>query len=403
MSGAIQTVLCGEILTPNQHLKNAVLVIQAGKVVSIEPRPSGTPDIDATDGCVIPGLIDLQVNGAMGWSFQAEHEANFPEILDYHLRAGTTTLLPTLITAPEEVLIHSLAVVSRFMDSMANHSSGSPDQPQPTVPGIHLEGPFLAADKRGAHDENALRPPDLGLTRQFLEAANHTIRILTLAPELPGAEEVIRFAAAHGVVVSAGHTAARYADLIRAKKAGLSFATHIGNASDWPHRAMGELNFLTSEPGLVGTLMAEEGLGGSVIMDGFHFHPALLAPLLRLKGPNRLLLISDASTATGCAPGDYESGGLLLTVHPEGFATSGRGGGWLAGSIITLLQGVQRAVNLANIPLHEAVHMATLGPARLIGIDQHKGRLEPGCDADFLILNRDLSLKQVFVNGEPVL
>lgn len=399
MNGATQTILCGEILTPNQHLKNAALVIEAGKVVSINPRPSGSPDVDASDGCVIPGLIDLQVNGALGWSFQAEHEAHFPEILNYHLRAGTTTLLPTLITAPERVLLNSLAVLSHFMESMANSAQG---QPLPAVPGIHLEGPFLSAEKRGAHDETALRLPDLALARQFVEAANHTIRILTLAPELPGAEEVIRFAAAQGVVVSAGHTAARYTDLTRAIKAGLSFATHIGNASDWPHRAMGDLNFLTSEPGLVGTLMAEGGLGGSVIMDGFHFHPALLSPLLRLKSPNRLLLISDASTATGCAPGDYESGGLLLTVHPEGFATSGRGGGWLAGSIITLLQGVQRAVNLAKVPLHEAVHMATLGPARLIGIDQHKGRLEPGCDADFLILNRDLSLRQVFVNGQPV-
>jgi N-acetylglucosamine-6-phosphate deacetylase len=224
----------------------------------------------------------------------------------------------------------------------------------------------------------------------------------TLAPELPGAVEVIAYYAAQRAIVSAGHSAATYADIQRAVTAGLSFVTHAGNASDWPHRAMGDFGFMASEPGLVGALMAERALGGSVILDGYHFHPALLQPLLHLKGVDRLLLVSDASTVAGCPAGDYESGGLRVTVHPEGFATSGRGGGWLAGSTITLLDAMRNAVNLSNISLQDAVTMASRGPAQWLSISGRKGQLCAGADADILVLNRDLSLQHVIVGGNLI-
>jgi N-acetylglucosamine-6-phosphate deacetylase len=137
-------------------------------------------------------------------------------------------------------------------------------------------------------------------------------------------------------------------------------------------------------------------------MDGYHFHPALLPALVRLKGPEKIFFISDASTVVGCPPGNYESGGLQVTIHPEGFATSGRGGGWLAGSTITLLEAVQRAVKLAKLPLHTAVLMATLGPAKLLGIEQNKGQIHVGNDADLVILNEDLSLRHVITGGRLI-
>lgn len=398
MTQTIQTILAGEVLTPDQHLTHYTITTADGKITSLGPTrdetpPAGAGVLDARDAIVIPGLVDLQVNGALGWSFQASDRDHFGEIVAFHLEAGTTTLLPTLVTADESMLLESLRTLAAFLDTSAPAA----------LPGIHLEGPFLAPEKRGAHDQEMLRAPDLALAQRFDEAAQGRLAMVTLAPELPGAVEVIAYFAAQGVIVSAGHSAATYTDMQRAMAAGLSFVTHAGNASDWPHRAMGALGFMTSEPGLVGALMTERALGGSVILDGYHFHPVLLPPLLRLKGADRLLLVSDASTVAGCPPGDYESGGLRVTIHPEGFATSGRGGGWLAGSTITLLEAVQHAVNLSNISLQEAVTMASLGPAQWLGVDDRKGRLRVGADADILVLNRDLSLRHVIARGEPCL
>ncbi|MEZ4637882.1 MAG: amidohydrolase family protein [Caldilineaceae bacterium] len=219
---------------------------------------------------------------------------------------------------------------------------------------------------------------------------------------MPGALPVIAALVQQGIIVSAGHTAATYATMQDALRAGLSCVTHAGNASDWPHRAPGVLGFMASEPGIVGTLLAEPNLTCGVIMDGHHFHPALLAPLVQVKGADHVVLVSDASTVAGCPPGNYTGGGLEVTIHPEGFATSGRGGGWLAGSTITLLDALQRAVKLARLPLHTAVYMATHAPALLLGLSPRKGSLMPGSDADLLVLDSDLNLKHVLVRGHLI-
>jgi N-acetylglucosamine-6-phosphate deacetylase len=393
----IRIILAGQVWTPTRHLTNHMITIADGKIAGLveaqhEVIPVGEDMLDASDSTVIPGLIDLQVNGALGWSFQASDRDHFSEIVAFHLVAGTTTFLPTLVTADETTLLHSLDILADFLD----------ESTLAMLPGIHLEGPFLSPRRHGAHDELALHRPDVTLAKRFIQAAHGRIQMVTLAPELPGAIPLIEYLAQRGLIVSAGHTAATYAEMRRAIAAGLSFVTHSGNASNWPHRAPGEFGFMASEPGVVGTLLAEPGLGGSVILDGYHFHPALLPPLLRLKGSDQLLLVSDASIVAGCPPGDYDGGGLRVTVDPRGFATSGRGGGWLAGSTITLLQAVQRAVSLAGISFQEAVAMASLGPARLLGLEGQKGELVVGKDADLLILNDDLSLRHVIAGGHLV-
>ena len=404
----ISQIQAGQVWTEQGFLSRQTISLSGDKISAVGPtdqvQPAETGVIEAPDCYVIPGLIDLQVNGALGWSFQAAHQAHFAEVIDFHLAQGTTTMLPTLVTAPAETLLNSLDVLAAYIEQAGSnmlpgiHLPGI-HLPGIHLPGIHLEGPFLAAEKRGAHDEAALLMPDLDLARQFAAAAQGRLKLLTLAPELPGAAPLIEHFAAEGVVVSAGHSAATYADMQAAVAAGLTMVTHAGNASDWPHRALGQLGFLTSQPGLVGSLMALDRLAGSIILDGYHFHPALLKPLLQLKGPDQLILVSDAAPVAGCPPGDYDSGGLQVTVHPQGFATSGRGGGWLAGSIITLLTAVQRAVALAEIPLHQAVAMASLGPARLLNLADQLGQIQPGYQADLLILNPDLSLRQVIVGG----
>jgi N-acetylglucosamine-6-phosphate deacetylase len=185
----INSIRAGRIWTPEGWLTEHVLIIQDGRIQAVQPLSEFEdlpPALDARHDTIIPGLIDLQVNGALGHSFQASDHDHFEAILKYHLQAGTTTLLPTIITAPEDTLIASL-------NWLADHLQ--PDLPI-TLPGIHLEGPFLAPEKSGAHDPTALLEPDRELTRAFYDAAKGQLRLLTLAPELPGAQAVIRYLAA---------------------------------------------------------------------------------------------------------------------------------------------------------------------------------------------------------------
>lgn len=381
------SILAGELYTPTRRILNAYIQVEEGRVKSIVPYQSNMkPTYDFSDAIVIPGLVDLQVNGALGYSFQANHQEHFDEILAYHRRNGTTTLLPTLITASKQILIESLQILSSYISRSKNN----------VLPGIHLEGPFLSSEKSGAHDPAAICLPDSSLVSNYYQAAQGKLRIITLAPELPGALDVIRELNQRGVLIAAGHSAATYDLVNEAVEAGLSMVTHAGNASDWPHRKIGALGFLASEPGIVGSLMANDRLSGSVIMDGYHFHPALLNPLLKVKGLERLFLVSDASTVAGCPPGKYHSGGLTIVVDSKGIAKSGLGGGWLAGSTITLFDAVRCAVKIAGLSLQNAVYMASLGPARYLGISETTGHLEPGAIANMVIINQDLSIRTVF-------
>ena len=388
-------VYAHSVITPHQKIERAAIEFAQGRIKAINTDVPVCPAgfIDASDAIVIPGLVDLQVNGALGYSFQAQDRAHFDEAVEFHLHSGTTTLLPTLITAPEATLTHSLAILSGYM---ADHTTGC------TLAGIHLEGPFLAPAKRGAHEETALRLPNAALMQQFIDMANGAITLTTLAPELPGSLQLIPQLCAQGIVVSAGHSAATLAQMQAATEAGLTMITHAGNASDWPHRELNHLGFMGSEPGVVGALMALPKLCAGIILDGFHFHPALLRPLLQIKGMTGLFLVSDASTVAGCAPGDYEGGGLMARVDERGFATSLRGGNVLAGSTITLLQALQRAVILAGLSLQEAVTLATHAPAHAMGLASHKGNLEVGADADLLILNQELNLRTVIAGGHLI-
>ncbi len=392
----IRLIHAGTAFTGDSVLRDVSIVIDAGRIHAIEAGFSapinGAAAIDARDGLVTPGLIDIQVNGALGHSFQARDIAHFDAVLRFHISRGATTLLPTLITAPEDTLCASL----RALAAAAARAG---------LPGIHLEGPFLAPAKSGAHDPDALRLPDLALLHRLLDAATYdgvcAIRMLTLAPELPGSAALIRELAKRGIVVCAGHSAATFDQMRAAVDAGLSFVTHAGNASDWPHRAENTLGFMGSEPGVVGAFLALDELAGAVILDGFHQHAALLKPLLRVKGRNRLALTSDASTVAGCPPGDYDSGGIAAHVDARGFARSLRGGNWLAGSTITLRDAVQNAVRLSGLAFSDAITLATATPARVLEL-VNKGVIAPQADADLLVWNERLDIAHVIRGGQLI-
>ncbi|NRA01819.1 MAG: amidohydrolase family protein [Myxococcales bacterium] len=376
-------------LTPERELERVRLRIEGGKIAELEAGCAPGPgDRVFENAKLAPGLIDLQVNGAVGAAYATADPLERIRATRFHLEHGTTSLLATLVSAPLEALCAAAARLAPEVDP------GGP------LLGIHLEGPFLAPEKSGAHAQAALCDPTAARVEQLLEAAGPGLRMLTLAPERPGALEATERLARAGVVVAAGHSVARLDQLRRAVDRGLSFVTHLGNASDWPSRPVDpELGFRVSEPGLVGGFMLEPRLRGSLILDGFHLHPELAAALVALRGVTQLALVSDATPAAGQPPGHYELGGLELRVHAEGYATSGQG---LAGSLIPLLGAVRTAVERSPLTLAQALRMATLTPAEVIGVDTRKGRLEAGYDADLLLLGPALELLEVYRAGEPL-
>ncbi len=382
-------IFAARALTPARALQRVRLVARAGRIASLEanarPRRGDAVFADAT---LVPGLVDLQVNGALGIAYDDESADARRRATDFHVRRGTTSLLATLVSAPLESLAAALARLA-----------GDVEAAGPVV-GIHLEGPFLAPEKRGAHSESALVPPTPASVARLLSAAGPSLRMLTLAPELPGALDCVERAARAGIAVAAGHSRATLACVRDAIERGLSFVTHVGNASDWPTRALDPtLGFRASEPGLVGAFMVEPRLSGSLILDGVHLHPELARVLVALRGPDHVALVSDATPATGRAPGRYRVGGLDAVLCPGGIATSGEG---LAGSAIPLLEAVRFAVRVAGLPLATAVRMATATPARVAGVSRRKGRLARGADADLVLLGPDLELRAVYRRGEPV-
>ena len=392
-------IRAGRLISPTEEMSNVLVVIEQGKIRSVEPFPEGLQVraerfVDARDATVVPGFVDLQVNGGLGLSFKKANRAERHRIYRFFLRSGTTTLVPTVVSDAPTVLADALSALADDV--------GGTESDLPEIPGLHLEGPFLNPERRGAHPLDYLRMPDRELARRLWDAARERIAIVTLSPELEGGDRLVRWFAEKGAVVAAGHTTATCDVLLRACDEGLSFLTHLGNASDWPHRHKNAAGILGSEPGVVGAFMIRDRLRASLILDGYHFDARLAAALVRLRGPQSIALISDASHATGCPPGDYDDGLIKTTVHANGYAYITGGDGWLAGSVITLEQALGVAVGTGGIALRDAVEMATLTPARVLGIEDRKGRIAPGFDADLVFLDSQLAVTRVFRAGREV-
>ena len=384
------------IVTPDEILRRGFVLIERGRiravgtgVAKVHPRGRGVQTIDASDGLLVPGYTDLQVNGAKGEEFSQSPVEKYDGIVRHFVAHGATAMLATVLTDTPDNMLEAIRRVAAYRESGSEYADA--------VIGIHVEGPFLNPQRRGAHPQHLLRKPDVKEVRRWLRAAPDAIRMVTLAPELEGAQKVIRLLHDAGVVVAASHSLADYRCMAESVKNGLSFVTHVGNTTDWPYRKEQPGGWLGAEPGVVGSFLCMEELSGSVILDGFHFHPAMLGPILRCKGPEKVALITDAAFVAGLPPGTYRKGKEKVTVTPQGY-TVGRRKGWLAGSLLTMDRAVRNAVCLAGVSLTEAVAMATLSPAKVLGLAK-KGRIAPGYDADVLILNSDLNVKMTVRGG----
>jgi len=366
--------LVGKVLTP-EPIGPAAVIIGNGKILDTvrSPRPANLPrDRREVTGLICPGFIDLQINGAFGVDVGPDPKSL--EVLARELpKTGTTSFLPTAVSWPTERY-------DSFLESLedASQSTGA------RILGAHVEGPFLAPTRKGAHDPVNLRPVDLKLTRTFIGSG--MVRMMTLAPELPGAEEAIRLLSDGGVVASAGHTDANYEKMLRAIDVGLSMGTHLYNAmGPFAHRT----------PGAVGALLTEDRIRTSIIADGVHVHEGALRLAYRQKGPEGLALVTDAMEAAGMPPGEYELSGRKVRLEDGEVRLPD---GTLAGSALTMDRAVRNAIELLHIPTHDAVCMATQTPAEILKMPG-KGRIAPGADADLIVLNSDGSVQKTIVAG----
>lgn len=326
--------------------------------------------IDAEGLLVLPGLVDIHSHGAAGEDFSDGNPEGLKKILQYEKRCGITSYCPTSMTFPKERLRQIFASIK-----------GAQTEDGATVVGINMEGPFLDPAKKGAHVEKWIAAPDATFVRELNQDADGLVRLVTLAPNMDGAEEFIK-EMHEEVCISLGHTAADYDCASRAMKLGAHHVTHLYNAMQpFGHRA----------PGLIGAAMDDPECMVELICDGYHIHPSAIRAAFRMFGPERVILISDSMRATGMENGTYELGGQEVTVKDRKAVLKD---GTLAGSATNLYGCMCKAVEF-GIPLEQAIMAATANPAKSIGIFDYVGSIRIGKQADLLLVSENLELKRV--------
>lgn len=367
-------------------IQDGAVLVRDGKIRKVGPRhevlDAGVKTIDAEGRLVCPGFIDLQVNGG-GGAFLTE-DASYESVCTMaktHSSFGTTSLLATVITSPENQIRAALSAVS----DAARRGTGTA-----TVLGAHLEGPFINETQRGTHDERYILRPSMQEFSAFYEASQGTLKLLTLAPELPGSLPLIEYAVARGVAVSIGHSAAKFSEVKTAVDAGATMATHVFNG-------MKDLD--GREPGTVGGVLSIDRLRTGLIADGIHVHPMSMKVCIRAKGVEKVFLVTDAMPVVGTSMTSFRIYHKEISVREGGLYDPS---GTLSGSTLTMNRAVRVINEAVGIPLHEAIAMATMNPAGALGIDGQKGALEPGRDADIVICDKDLTINKVLVKGRVV-
>lgn len=339
----------------------------------IAATPSGTDDsvVDAQGLYVLPGLVDVHIHGAVGCDFCDGSSEGLSQIAAYLRANGITSFCPTSMTLQEERLLEIFQTIRHVPESRC-HSH---------IAGIHMEGPFLSPAKKGAQKESHLRTPDIGMFERLNDACDGSIRLVTVAPELPGADLFIRELHSR-LSISLGHSAASYETARKAFCGGANHVTHLFNAMP---------PFLHRDPGIIGAAADNENVMVEIICDGIHIHPSVIRNTFRMFGDDRVILISDAMRATGMADGEYELGGQPVFKSGK-YATLADG--TLAGSATNLFDCMRNAVSF-GVPLTSAIKAATWNPAKSIGLADSIGSLAPGGRADILLVDKNLNLVRV--------
>jgi N-acetylglucosamine-6-phosphate deacetylase len=386
---ALHAIFSRRALTPQQEIADAVVLIDGDKIAAVGRKdevmvPASARRHDKLDFSVVPGFLDVHIHGAAGHDVMESSPEALAAITTSVGASGTTSLVATTVTASEETTAKAAEAVAGWMQREAR--KGVERVPSAEILGVHFEGPFISRARRGVHPEEWIAAPSIPHFRRLLGAANGAARILTLAPELPGASELIGEARRAGVVVSLGHTDASYAEAMAAIAGGARHAAHVFNAMrPFGHR----------ETGVLGAILTSAGVTAELIADGVHVDDAAIRILLAAKGPQEVVLVSDGMAATGMPDGRYRLGTFEVSVAGGIVRNSD---GKLAGSTLTLDRALRHMIAL-GLSLREVLPMLTSNPARLLGLERRKGCLAAGADADLVLLDDQLQVAGVVTRG----
>lgn len=373
------------LYTPLEKIERPLVLIDEGSVLKITSQvASETPPRcrlrDFGDCTLAPGFVDMHTHGAAGYDLMGDDPDGQNAINTFLARHGVTSYFPTTVTAPMDKTLAALDHLAGAIESAKDARKG---QAQPL--GIHIEGPFLSHTRRGMHPPEDLQPPTLVTFEKLWQAARGHIRVMTIAPELDGALEVMAEATKRGVCVSMGHSDADLDQARRGVTAGARHATHTFNAMrPLDHR----------EPGIIAEVLTNPRISAEIIVDGIHVHPSVVALIAKAKGVEGTVLVTDATAATGMPDGKYQLGSVEIEVK-DGMCLHD---GTLAGSVLTLDRAVRNVMNFASWDLLSAVRAAGLNPAKAAGA-RSKGSLEIGTDADLVALDAYGEVKATIAKG----
>ncbi|MBI5723728.1 MAG: N-acetylglucosamine-6-phosphate deacetylase [Planctomycetes bacterium] len=383
----------GLIVTPYETKEQSVLLTNGSKISDILPRKNartakGYETIDAGGGFVMPGFIDTHVHGALGVD-ALDGIGAIRKIARFNAMHGVTGMLPTTLTHPMKDLLDAVKNVRTLM-------LGGGVKNGAQILGIHLEGPFFHLSQRGGQPPEYIRPPRPSEYKRYLRDGNKYVRIMTLAPELPGALQLIRLLGKKGIVASAAHSTILYPDFLKAVEAGLSSVTHVysgmaGFVRIGPYRV----------PGLIESALVDDRVSCEMIADAKHLPAALMKLIYKMKGADRIRLVSDATVGAGLAEGARFSLGSVSAVVHDGVAMLDDRTAF-AGSVTPLDKMFANLIKFVNVPIEDAVKMTSLNAARVLGMDDRKGKLQKGYDADIVVLNRSMEVICTIVAGQIV-
>jgi len=356
----LRMIQCGSILIEGEKIKRVGQFGDSG-------IPPGTRVFNFKNRVAVPGFIDIHLHGGGGEEFTDSSAESIITALKTHLKNGTTSLLPTLMTASHEQILNTIRT---FMDIKNNN----PDIPD--IIGLNLEGPYISKEKKGVQRTQYIRRPSLAEMKEYIKVSQGSIKIVTVAPEIDGISAFIRFLTERNIIPSAGHTNAGFEQTQQAIEAGVRLATHIFNAMRGiAHR----------EPGAAGALLLNDEVYAEVVADGIHIHPSILSLIARAKPLERIILVTDATRFYGVKQGaSYSKEGKLF------------------GSNTALDLALKHMTRFTGMPFTQILRTVTTNPARLLKIEDQKGFLKRGCDADIVILNKEYQVQEVFLRGKKL-
>ncbi len=359
-----------DIYTPLRMIKSGSILIQGEKIARVgqiddSKIPPGTRIFDCDKKIAVPGFIDIHLHGGGGVDFLDSSPDSIVKALKVHLKNGTTSLLPSIMTTSHK---NALDTIRAFV----NIKRSIPDIPD--IIGLNLEGPYISMEKSGAHRTQYIRKPSLTEVQEYIRTSEGSIKIMTVAPEIEGASDIIHFLSKQNIIPAAGHTNANYEQSQQAVDSGVRLATHLFNAMRGiAHR----------EPGAAGAFLLNDNVYTEAVADGIHLHPSILDLITRVKPIEKIILVTDASKYYGITQG-------------ASFTRDGK----LFGSTTALSLALKNMMQFTGMPLEKILRMVTINPAKLLKVESQKGILKRGTDADVVIMDEEMNLRNVFFRGK---